>query len=188
MNRKNNVLPFPKPPEESGTSTIIAQIGSGRFAIHIQVEDLPPALPTVFTPKRGARSCFPGLRNSPGKQHADGNEIPSTTSEAGRRCSKNSVPISLPAGLSARTRLRRNSAATGSRFSVRRGAMLHNAGGDAFFGTDHAVFTLAHFLLDRGSEKCAGTGITSQLRHGLNSLICVGSQSDRSSRHGCLYL
>ena len=41
-NRKNNVLPFPKPPEEPGTSTIIAQIGSERFAIHMQVEDLPP--------------------------------------------------------------------------------------------------------------------------------------------------
>jgi hypothetical protein len=58
MNRKNNVLPFPKPPEEPGTSTIIAQIGSGRFAIHIQVEDLPPALPTVFTPKRGAKKLL----------------------------------------------------------------------------------------------------------------------------------
>jgi hypothetical protein len=42
-NRKNNVLPFPKPPEEPGISTITCQIGSERFAIHIQVEDLPPA-------------------------------------------------------------------------------------------------------------------------------------------------
>ena len=46
-NRKNNVLPFPKPPEERGTSTIICQIGSERFAIHMQVEDLPPAPPPV---------------------------------------------------------------------------------------------------------------------------------------------
>jgi hypothetical protein len=44
-NCKNNVLPSPKPPEtESGTSTIIAQIGSERFAIHIQIEDLPAEL------------------------------------------------------------------------------------------------------------------------------------------------
>ena len=44
-NRKNNVLPFPKPPEEPEISTITCQIGSERFAIHIQVEDLPPAPP-----------------------------------------------------------------------------------------------------------------------------------------------
>jgi hypothetical protein len=44
-NRTNNVLPFPKAPEEAGTPTIIAQIGSERFAIHIQIEDLPPAAP-----------------------------------------------------------------------------------------------------------------------------------------------
>jgi hypothetical protein len=57
-NRKNNVLPFPKPPEEEpGTSTIIAQIGSERFAIHIQVEDLPPAPPTLLMPKRRAKKA-----------------------------------------------------------------------------------------------------------------------------------
>jgi hypothetical protein len=54
-NGKNNVLRFPKPPEqEPGTSTIIAQIGSERFAIHLQVEDLPPAPPTLLMPKRRA--------------------------------------------------------------------------------------------------------------------------------------
>jgi hypothetical protein len=46
-NRKNNMLPFPKPLEEAGISTIICQIGSERFAIHMQVEDLPPAPPPV---------------------------------------------------------------------------------------------------------------------------------------------
>jgi hypothetical protein len=51
-NPKNNVLPFPKPPEEPGTSTIICQIGSERFAIHMQVEDLPPAPPPVSMGKR----------------------------------------------------------------------------------------------------------------------------------------
>ena len=55
-NRKNNVLPFPKPPEEEpGISTIIAQVGSDRFAIHIQVEDLPPAPPPVMMVKRRAK-------------------------------------------------------------------------------------------------------------------------------------
>jgi hypothetical protein len=39
-NGKNNELPFPKPPEGPGTSAI--QIGCERFAIHMQVEDLPP--------------------------------------------------------------------------------------------------------------------------------------------------
>jgi hypothetical protein len=51
-NRKNNVLPFPKPREEEfGISTIIAQIGSQRFAIHIQTEDLPPEQPPLVIPK-----------------------------------------------------------------------------------------------------------------------------------------
>jgi hypothetical protein len=56
-NRKKNVLPFPKPPEELGTSTIIAQIGSERFAIHMQVEDLPPAPPPVVMLKRRAKKA-----------------------------------------------------------------------------------------------------------------------------------
>ena len=52
-NRKNNVLAFPEPVEpESGISTIIAQIGSQRFAIYIQTEDLPPAEPPLLMPKR----------------------------------------------------------------------------------------------------------------------------------------
>jgi hypothetical protein len=56
-NRKNNVLPFPEPPEEHGTSMIIAQIGSERFAIHIWTEDLPPAAPPVMMPKRSAQKA-----------------------------------------------------------------------------------------------------------------------------------
>ena len=44
-NRKNNVLPFVKPPEvPDGTSTIICQAGGQRFAVHMQWEDLPPPL------------------------------------------------------------------------------------------------------------------------------------------------
>ena len=37
------VLPFPKRPEEPAASTITVQIGNERFAIHWQIEDLPPA-------------------------------------------------------------------------------------------------------------------------------------------------
>ena len=54
-NRKNNVLPFPKPPEEPGVSTITCQIGSERFALHIQVEDLPHAPLPLLIPKRRAK-------------------------------------------------------------------------------------------------------------------------------------
>jgi hypothetical protein len=56
-NRKNNVLPFPKPPEEPGTSTIICQIGSERFAIHMQVEDLPPAPPPLVMVRRSSKKA-----------------------------------------------------------------------------------------------------------------------------------
>lgn len=55
--RKNNVFPFPRPLEEPGTSTIIAQIGSERFAIHMQLEDLPPAPPPLLMLKRGAKKA-----------------------------------------------------------------------------------------------------------------------------------
>jgi hypothetical protein len=55
--RKNNVLPFPKPPEEPETSTIIAQIGSERFAIHMQIEDLPPAARLVVMLKGRAQKA-----------------------------------------------------------------------------------------------------------------------------------
>jgi hypothetical protein len=56
-NRRNNVFPFPRLPEEPGTSTIIAQIGSERFAIHMQIEDLPPAAPPVVMLKRRTKKA-----------------------------------------------------------------------------------------------------------------------------------
>jgi hypothetical protein len=56
-NPKNNVLPFPKPTEELGGSTIICQIGSERFAIHMQVEDLPPMPPPMPMLKRRAKKA-----------------------------------------------------------------------------------------------------------------------------------
>jgi hypothetical protein len=54
-NRQNNVLPFRTPPEDPETSTIIAQIGNERFAIHMQVEDLPPVQPPLVMLKRRAK-------------------------------------------------------------------------------------------------------------------------------------
>ena len=43
--RRRKVLQFPKPPEQPQTSTITVQIGGDRFAIHWQIEELPPAAP-----------------------------------------------------------------------------------------------------------------------------------------------
>jgi hypothetical protein len=42
MNNNQKILPFPKSPEEPGASTIVVQIGDERFAIHWEIEDLPP--------------------------------------------------------------------------------------------------------------------------------------------------
>ena len=56
-NREKKLLPFPKPPKVAGTSTIIAQIGRERFAIHLEIEDLTPEAPLVLgkgESKRGA--------------------------------------------------------------------------------------------------------------------------------------
>jgi hypothetical protein len=43
---KNKILTFPPPKEPTG-QTIICQIGSERFAIHMEVEDLPPPEPVI---------------------------------------------------------------------------------------------------------------------------------------------
>jgi hypothetical protein len=53
---QNNVLPFPKRPEEPGVSTIIVRIGNERFAIHWKTEDLPPAAP-LLPWKPGAKNA-----------------------------------------------------------------------------------------------------------------------------------
>jgi hypothetical protein len=42
---RKKILQFPKSPEELADSPIVCQIGSERFAIHYQIEDLPPASP-----------------------------------------------------------------------------------------------------------------------------------------------
>jgi hypothetical protein len=60
-NRRNNVLPFQKPPNEPKTSTIVAQIGRERFAIHFEIEDLPAQSPLIVLGKRGATQARPKL-------------------------------------------------------------------------------------------------------------------------------
>jgi hypothetical protein len=48
MNKtEKKVLLFPTPPKEPAASTIICQIGNERFAIHFEIEDLPPAAPLL---------------------------------------------------------------------------------------------------------------------------------------------
>jgi|HubBroStandDraft_3_1064219.scaffolds.fasta_scaffold2039760_1 hypothetical protein len=52
--KRAKVLPFPKLPKEPEASTIIVQIGMDRFAIHYEIEDLPPVEPLAM-PKRRRR-------------------------------------------------------------------------------------------------------------------------------------
>jgi len=47
-NSQKKVLPFPTPPEEPAPSTIVVQIGTDRFAIHWEIEELPPAAPPLL--------------------------------------------------------------------------------------------------------------------------------------------
>jgi hypothetical protein len=47
-NHRKKVLPFPKPPEEPANLPIVVQIGNERFAIHYEIEDLPPAAPLLL--------------------------------------------------------------------------------------------------------------------------------------------
>ena len=55
-NSHKSVLPFPAAPEEPAASTIVVQIGNDRFAIHWEIEELPPAAPLVPW-KRGAKKA-----------------------------------------------------------------------------------------------------------------------------------
>jgi hypothetical protein len=47
-NNQKKVLPFPKPAEEPVNAPIVVQIGGKRFAIHYEIEDLPPAPPLLL--------------------------------------------------------------------------------------------------------------------------------------------
>jgi hypothetical protein len=57
-NSQKKVLPFPTRPEELETQTIICQIGGERFAIHYEIEDLPPAAPGLQWKQR-AKTALP---------------------------------------------------------------------------------------------------------------------------------
>ena len=54
-NRPKNVLPFPTPPAEPLDATIIVQVGKDRFAIHWEIEELPPASPLVVWKRRAQK-------------------------------------------------------------------------------------------------------------------------------------
>jgi hypothetical protein len=56
--RQKNVLPFPKPAEEPAPSTIVVQIGKDRFAIHWEVEELPPAEPVAPRKRQGKQATM----------------------------------------------------------------------------------------------------------------------------------
>jgi hypothetical protein len=51
-NSIKKVLPFPVPPEEPLAATSILQIGHDRFAIHWEIEKLPPARPFIVRKQR----------------------------------------------------------------------------------------------------------------------------------------
>ena len=55
-NRQKKVLLFPKSPEEPAASTIVVQIGSDRFAIHWEIEELPPAAPLLPWKRAGKKA------------------------------------------------------------------------------------------------------------------------------------
>jgi hypothetical protein len=59
-NSQKKVLPFPEPREEPGNSPIVVHIGDERFAIHYEIEDLPPAAP-LLPWKRPAKKPKPPM-------------------------------------------------------------------------------------------------------------------------------
>ena len=48
--REKKVLRFPKSPEDPAVHTITIQVGRERFAIHWELEELPPAVPPPAAP------------------------------------------------------------------------------------------------------------------------------------------
>ena len=59
---QNKLLHFPKQPEESTTSPIVFQIGKERFAIHYQVENLPPVAPLLQWKRPGKKARVKRIR------------------------------------------------------------------------------------------------------------------------------
>jgi hypothetical protein len=62
-NHQKKVLQFPESPAEPANSKIVVQIGSERFAIHYEVEDLPsvppPPVPCKRPGKKGPVKLIP---------------------------------------------------------------------------------------------------------------------------------
>ena len=50
-NRQKKVLHFPKPAEQPEDPRIVVQIGRDRFAIHWEIEELPPVPPVTLWPR-----------------------------------------------------------------------------------------------------------------------------------------
>ena len=57
-NHQKKLLLFPMPPAETANSKIVVQIGSERFAIRWDIEELPPAA-QVIVMKRRAKKVDP---------------------------------------------------------------------------------------------------------------------------------
>ena len=57
-NRQKKVLPFPKRPEQPEDSRTVVQIGSDRFAIHWEIEDLPPVSPVILWKPRDKKATM----------------------------------------------------------------------------------------------------------------------------------
>jgi hypothetical protein len=55
-NDPKKLLAFPTPPEEPLDSTIVVQMGNQRFAIHWEVEKLPPAAPLLLWKRRARKA------------------------------------------------------------------------------------------------------------------------------------
>jgi hypothetical protein len=53
-NPTKKVLPFPRPAEEPLAATTFLQVGQDRFAIHWEIEKLPPARPFVVREGKGS--------------------------------------------------------------------------------------------------------------------------------------
>jgi hypothetical protein len=64
-NSQKELLQFPAPLEQPENSTITVHIGGDHFAIHYQIEDLPPSAPVLRMQKTKQRAAkiatFPDL-------------------------------------------------------------------------------------------------------------------------------
>jgi hypothetical protein len=62
---ENKILLFPQPKEPTA-QTVVCQIGSERFALHIEVEDLPPLAAVIElkpTGRKGKTRVVRGVRS-----------------------------------------------------------------------------------------------------------------------------